>query len=113
MAENWMSDTVGPILAGATAVVGGVWAVGKALWRSVMARVDAVLEQHHEHVDATNARFSKLDADLNEVRTTSSQFRETMIAAIGDRPTRKEIADQFADMKTFIRDLFATIKTQK
>ena len=79
----------------------------------VVARVDAVLEQHHEHVDATNARFSKLDADLNEVRTTSSQFRETMIAAIGDRPTRKEIADQFADMKTFIRDLFATIKTQK
>ena len=109
-AESWFQENIAPILAAGATVIGGIWAAGKFIWKAIERRVQEVHQAHERHVQETAARFSKLDGELADVRDASAQFRETMIAQIGERPTRKEIADQFSEMKTFIRDLFLGAK---
>lgn len=104
--DSWLRDNAEAIIAIGSALGGGIWAAVKFIWRAVERRVHEVYEAHERHVAETAERFSKLDKELADVRDASAQFRETMIAQIGERPTRKEIADQFTEMKSFIRDLF-------
>lgn len=104
--DSWFQEVSGPLIAVTTATIGGLWAVGKFVWRAVERKVQEVYAAHERHVTDTASRFEKLDDELADVRDASAQFRETMIAQIGERPTRKEIADQFTEMKSFIRDLF-------